>query len=86
MFEDVLGVVSGRWGLVALAVLILPAGRKAIKTIARETIRAGIAVTEGAKDVYAELKEEANDVVAEVKAERRQNHSKVEKHAHKAHE
>lgn len=57
-----------------------------MRSVARETIRAGIAVSEGAKDLYAELKEEANDVAAEVKAERQHNHGKVEKHAHKAHE
>jgi hypothetical protein len=88
MLEELWGAVSSRWGLAAVVVLALPAGRKAVRTVAREAIRAGIAVSEGAKDLYAELKEEANDVVAEVKAERQHNHghSKVEKSTHKAHD
>ncbi len=86
MLEEVWGALSSPWGLVALVLVALPAGRKAVRSVARETIRAGIAVSEGAKDLYAELKEEANDVAAEVKAERQHNHGKVEKHAHKAHE
>ncbi|HEY9683108.1 MAG TPA: DUF5132 domain-containing protein [Oculatellaceae cyanobacterium] len=83
MFEDLLEVVAGPWSLVALAVVALPAGRKALRTVAREAVRAGIAVSESAKDLYAELKEEASDVVAEVKAERKHSVSKT---AHKAHE
>lgn len=83
MFEELLEIVAGPWSLVALAVVALPAGRKAIRTVARETVRAGMAVTESAKDFYAELKEEASDVVAEVKAERKQA---VGKTTHKAHE
>ena len=82
MFEEIWEAVAGPWGLVALAVVAMPAGRKALKTVARETIRAGIAVGESAKDLYEELKEEANDVVAEVKAERKQVVGKT----HKAHD
>lgn len=83
MFEEVVGALTGKWGIAALVLLALPASRKAVRTVAREAVRAGIAVSEGAKDLYAELKEEANDVVAEVKAERHQNHKSA---AHKSHD
>ena len=83
MFEELFEIVAGPWSLLALAVVALPAGRKAIRTVAREAIRAGMSVGESAKDFYAEIKEEASDVVAEVKAERKQP---VSKGAHKAHE
>ena len=84
MFEELFEIVAGPWALVALAVVALPAGRKAVRTVAREAVRAGIAVGESAKDFYAELKEEATDVVAEVKAERK--HAVGKTTAHKAHE
>ncbi|MDR3613940.1 MAG: DUF5132 domain-containing protein [Candidatus Obscuribacterales bacterium] len=84
MFEELFGALTGKWGIAALVLLALPASRKAVRTVAREAVRAGIAVGEGAKDLYAELKEEASDVVAEVKAERHQNHAKPT--AHKSHD
>jgi ABC-type sugar transport system substrate-binding protein len=85
MLEEIWEAATGRWGLVALALLFLPASRKAIKTVAKEAVKAGIAVSEGVQELVSEIKEEASDVVAEVKAERKQ-HATHEKHSHKAHE
>lgn len=80
MFEELLEVATGRWGLLALAVVLLPGGRKFIRTAAKEVIRAGIVVTDKAKDMVAEIKEEASDVVAEVRAERGENKIKHDSH------
>jgi len=44
-----------------------------LKTVAKEAVRAGLTISEGVKDLAAEIKEEASDVVAEVKAERKQS-------------
>jgi hypothetical protein len=40
MFEELFEIVAGPWALVALAVVALPAGRKAVRTVAREAVRA----------------------------------------------
>ncbi len=83
MFDKIWGALSGGWGIAAIALLAVPDGRKALKSIAKEAIRAGLIVSESAKDLVAEVKEEATDMVAEVKAERKQ--SQHEKHvAHKS--
>ena len=80
MFEDLLETVSGKWGLLALVLVVMPGGRKLLRTAAKETIRAGIIVTDRVKDLAAEIREEANDVVAEIQAERK---DLSKKHAHK---
>ncbi len=69
--------VTGPWGLAAVLLLAIPDGRKALKSVTKNAIRAGFVISEGAKDLIAEVKEEANEMVVEVKAERK--HS--EKHA-----
>ena len=87
MLEEIWEVAAGRWGIAALVVVALPAGRKFLRTAAKEVVKVGMTVGEGGKDIVAEIQEEASDVVAEVKAERKQlNSDKHEKHAHKAHE
>lgn len=73
MLDKLWEAVTGRWGLAAVVLLAIPDGRKALKSVAKEAIRAGLIVSEGAKDLMAEVKEEASDMVAEVKAERKQN-------------
>jgi hypothetical protein len=83
MLDKVVEVVTGRFGLAALVLLAIPDGRKALKTVAKEAIRAGLTISESAKDLVAEVKEEASDMVAEVKAERKQNHSEKQSAAHK---
>lgn len=81
MIEELMEAATGRWGLIALVVLAMPGGRKMLRTVAKEAIRAGIVVTDRVKDLAAEIREEASDVVAEIQAERK-DHQK--KHAHKA--
>jgi hypothetical protein len=73
MFKDIWEAATGRWGLAAVVFLTLPGGRKMLKTVAKEAVRAGLTISEGVKDLAAEIKEEASDVVAEVKAERKQS-------------
>lgn len=68
--EDILKALGGKWGLLAVAAVALPGGRKLLRSAAKEVIRAGLVVTENVKELAGEIKEEANDVVAEVKAER----------------
>ncbi len=77
MFGKIWEAATGPWGLAAVVLLAIPDGRKAVKSVAKEAIRAGLVLSESAKDLLAEVKEEASDMVAEVKAERKQN----EKHA-----
>ena len=87
MWETIWEASTGPWGLAALVVLAMPGGRRMVRTIAKEVVKAGMTVGEGVKDIAAEIKEEASDVVAEVKAERKHTNSdKHDKHAHKAHE
>lgn len=83
MIDKIWEAFTGRWGLAALVLLAIPDGRKALKSVAKEAIRAGLIISESAKDLVAEVKEEASDMVAEVKAERKQNHS--EKHTSEKH-
>jgi len=85
MLEDLWGALTGRWGLAAVVLLAMPQGRKALRTVAKEVVRAGITVSESVKDIAAEIKEEASDVVAEVRAERNKD-NKHEKATHKAHD
>ena len=56
---------------------------KHLRHVAKEAIRAGLTISESAKDLVAEVKEEASDMVAEVRAERKHNNS--EKHASEKH-
>lgn len=71
MFGKVWQTVTGPWGLAAAVLLAMPEGRKALKSVAKDAVRVGLAFSEGAKDLIAEAKEEASDMVAEVKAERK---------------
>jgi hypothetical protein len=80
MFEKIWEAAIGPWGIAAVVLFAIPGSRKALKTVAKEAVRAGLTVSEGVKDLVSEIKEEASDVVAEVKAERKHN----DKVAHKA--
>ncbi len=75
MLDKIWEAVTGRWGLAAVVLLAIPDGRKALKSVAKEAIRAGLVISESAKDLMAEVQEEASDMVAEVKAERKQGHN-----------
>jgi hypothetical protein len=85
MIDKVLEAATGRWGLLAVALVALPGGRKFLRTAAKEVIRAGITVVDRAQELAAEIKEEASDVVAEVRSERQKNNGAVtEKQSTKA--
>ncbi|MFN8551485.1 MAG: hypothetical protein U0103_08365 [Candidatus Obscuribacterales bacterium] len=87
MLEEIWGAATGKWGLLAVVLLASPAARKGLRSVAKEAVKAGLVVTDGVKDLVAEIKDEANDVVAEAKAERKNSDHKHEKqHAGKAHE
>lgn len=73
MIEEVAKLATSRWGLAAAVLIAMPGGRKMLRTVAKEAVRAGLTVTENVKDLVAEIQEEASDVVAEVKAERAGN-------------
>ncbi len=80
MLEELFGVVTGRWGLLAVVLFVMPGGRKFLRTAAKGVIRAGLVVSERVKEIVSEVREEATDVVAEVQSERK-GHAK--KHTHK---
>jgi len=89
MFEEILEVAMGPWGIAAAVLLLLPGSRKMARTVTKEVIRAGMTVGDNVKDMLSEVKEEASDVVAEVRAERQQNAKGKEhagSHSHKSHE
>jgi hypothetical protein len=74
MFEDLFGAVTGRWGILAIALVAFPGGRKFIRSATKEIIRTGVIVTDKVKDLASEIKEEASDVIAEVRAEHGNGH------------
>jgi hypothetical protein len=84
MLDKVWEAATGKWGIIAVAILALPGGRNALRSAGKEVIRAGLVVNDKVKEIVAEVREEASDVVAEVKAERELN-EKQKKHAEKAH-
>jgi hypothetical protein len=88
MFEEILEVAMGPWGIAAAVLLLLPGSRKMARTVTKEVIRAGMTVGDNVKDMLSEVKEEASDVVAEVRAERQQNAKGKDHagHSHKSHE
>jgi gas vesicle protein len=73
MFEEIIESGTGPFGLAAVALLLLPGGRKFLRNAAKEVVRVGMNVTERAKEMVSEVKEEAQDVIAEVKAERKEH-------------
>ena len=42
MLDKIFEAFTGRWGLAALVLLAIPDGRKALKNVAKEAIRAGL--------------------------------------------
>ena len=70
MLEDLFGAITGRWGILAVALVAFPGGRKFLRSAAKEIIRSGVVVADKMKGLASEIKEEASDVVAEVRAER----------------
>ncbi|MBU6451810.1 MAG: hypothetical protein KGS72_08540 [Cyanobacteria bacterium REEB67] len=80
MLDKIWEAATGKWGIIAVAVLALPGGRQALRSAGKEIIRAGIVVNDKVKEIVAEVREEASDVVAEVKAEREQTQKHDKKH------
>lgn len=78
MFEDLLEAAFGPWGLAAVALVAFPGGRKLLRPVAKEAIRAGLIVSDKMKVLVAEVKEETQDILAEVNSERKE-HAHVEK-------
>lgn len=70
MFEELVEVLVGPWGLAAVLLLATQGGRKMVRTAAKEVVKVGMIATEKAKEVAAEIQEEASDVIAEAHAER----------------
>lgn len=64
--------IGGNWGLLALALVLTPTGRKVARVAAREAVRAGIVASEKIKELADELKEEGSDMIAELRDERAQ--------------
>lgn len=72
MIEELFEVLTGRWGIAALALFAFPTGRKFLRSAAKGVIRVGITATDQVKGMVAEVQEEASDLMAEVQAERQQ--------------
>ena len=76
MFEEILEMLTGRWGIAALLLFGFPGGRKLTRRLAKGVVRAGITATEQVKGLVAEVREDVGDMMAEVKSEK----VKSEKH------
>lgn len=74
MLEEILEIVSGKWGLIGLGALVVfsGSGRKVVRAAAKGLIRTGMEVSDGTREFIAELKEQGSDLIAEVKAERQE--------------
>ncbi len=70
MLEKILKGLTGRWGLVALALALTPTGRKLAKAAAKEVIKATVIAGEKVKEITEEIREEGSGLIAELKEER----------------
>lgn len=77
--EEIVEVVVGPWGLAAVLLLATSGGRRLIRGAFKETVKAGIVVTERTKELTAQLREEASDLMAEANEEHRTQRSTTEK-------
>ena len=77
MLEEVLEVVASKWGLLGLGALLVVSGpgRKVVRGAAKGLIKAGLHVTDSAREVLAEMKEQGSDLIAEIQAERKEEHA-----------
>lgn len=85
MLEEVLELLGSRWGILGLgAVLVFSgSGRKAVRKVAKGAIKAGLSVSDSAREFLAEVKEQGSDLIAEVQAERKEAQEEVLKTANK---
>lgn len=74
MLEEVLEVVVSKWGLFGLGALLVISGpgRKVVRGAAKGLIKAGMNVSDSARELVAEMKEQGSDLIAEVNAERKE--------------
>lgn len=74
MLEEILEVLGSKWGLLGLgaAVVFSGSGRKVVRKAAKGVIKAGLSVSDSAREFIAEVKEQGSDLVAEVQAERKE--------------
>lgn len=75
MLEELLEVVGSRWGLLGLGAVLLIAGpgRKVVRGAAKGAIKAGLNVSDAAREFVAEVKEQGSDLIAEVQSERKEH-------------
>ncbi len=84
MFEEVLELLGSKWGILGLgALLVVGPGRKVVRGAAKGVIKAGLNVSDAAREFVAEVKEQGSDLIAEVQAERKENTDHHLKTTHK---
>jgi hypothetical protein len=85
MLEELLEVVGSRWGLLGLGAVLLVAGpgRKVVRGAAKGVIKAGLGVSDAAREFVAEVKEQGSDLIAEVQAERKEQLEELKPAEHK---
>src|SRR6516165_6440861 len=69
MWEEIVETVAGPAGLVMVALVALPGGRKFLRSAAKVAVRAGFEASDGLQTVMTEAKERAQDLIDEVKDE-----------------
>jgi hypothetical protein len=74
MWEELWEVIGTRWGLLGLGAVILVAGpgRKYVRQAAKRALKAGLSVSDAAREFVAEVKEQGSDLIAEVQSERKE--------------
>jgi hypothetical protein len=85
MLEELWEVLASKWGLLGLgAVLVFSGpGRKYVRGAAKKAIKAGLCVSDAAREFAAEVKEQGSDLIAEVKAERKESAEQPVQHTEK---
>ncbi|HEY9712100.1 MAG TPA: hypothetical protein V6C72_01445 [Chroococcales cyanobacterium] len=79
MFQGLFRVLTGPIGVIGVLLVGTPGGRKLLKRASKEAIRAGVLVSEKAKELSQEIKDETAGLISEVKEERdgKNSHEKV---------
>jgi hypothetical protein len=78
--EEVLEVIASKWGLLGLGALLVISGpgRKVVRGAAKGLIKAGLDVSDSAREMVAEMKEQGSDLIAEINAERKEEQATQE--------
>ena len=71
--------LTSPWAILGILLFGTAEGRKVLKKVSKEAVRAGVIVGEKAKELAAEVKEETTDLIAEIKEEKaeKNSHDKV---------